>query len=106
MPRKLKEFEPGHGFTKADWDEVSDNPELTDEELAQGRPFREVFPELAKSIDETLKRQRGKQKAPTKELISLRVDRDTLQAYRATGPGWQNRMTKALRAQMPGRAKG
>jgi hypothetical protein len=28
-----------------------DAPEATDEELAQARPFREVFPELAESID-------------------------------------------------------
>ena len=105
MPRRMKEFEPGHGFTKEDWDEVSDNPELADEQLAEGRPFREVFPELAKSIEETVARTRGKQKSPTKELISLRVDRDTLAAYRATGPGWQKRMNDALRAHRPARAK-
>lgn len=105
-PHKMKEFEPGHGFTKEDWDEVSDNPELTDEELAEGRPFREVFPELAKSIEEQLARTRGKQKSPTKELISLRVDRDILAAYRATGPGWQKRMNDALRAYRPATAKG
>jgi hypothetical protein len=38
-----KEFTPGQGYTKEDWDEVSDNPELTDEELAQGKPFAEMF---------------------------------------------------------------
>jgi uncharacterized protein (DUF4415 family) len=95
MPARklLEEFTPGRGYTKEDWDEVSDNPELTDEELAQGRPFAEVFPELAASI----KRARGKQKAPTKELISLRVDRATLAAYRASGPGWQARMNAVLK---------
>ena len=55
--------------------------------------FAEVFPELAASI----KRARGKQKAPTKELISLRVDRDVVAAYRATGAGWQGRMNAALK---------
>jgi len=46
MPaQKLHEgFTPGRGYTKEDWDEVSDNPELTDEELAQGKPFAEMFP--------------------------------------------------------------
>ena len=39
-----EEFTPGRGYTKEDWDEVSDNPELTDEELAQGKPFAEMFP--------------------------------------------------------------
>ncbi len=97
MPRKTREFVPGRGYAKADWDEVSDNPELTDDELAKGRPFAEALPELAESLNRALRR-RGPQKAPTKELISLRLDRDTLQAYRATGPGWQSRINDALRA--------
>ena len=71
-----------------------DTPELTDEQLAEAKPFAEVFPDLAASIVRT----RGKQKAPTKELISLRVDRDVLAAYRATGDGWQARMNAALKA--------
>jgi len=93
MPAKMREFEPGHGFTKEDWDEVSDNPELTDAELSQARPFKEAFPEHAESI----RRTRGKQKAPTKELVSLRLDPATLAAFRATGPGWQSRIDAALR---------
>jgi hypothetical protein len=35
----------------------TDAPEATDEELAQARPFREVFPDLAASIDEELARR-------------------------------------------------
>jgi uncharacterized protein (DUF4415 family) len=50
-----------------------------------------------------LKPTRGPQKAPTKEMISLRVDRDVLAAYRATGPGWQARMNVALKAGLRGR---
>ena len=96
----LKEFTPGRGYTKEDWDEVSDTPELSEEELRQMKPFAEVFPELAAKIEETLKQTRGKQKAPTKEMISLRVDRDVLTAYRATGVGWQSRMNDALRASL------
>jgi len=46
----MKKFDPEHaarhGYTREDWDEV-DNPEWTDEELAQARPFAEVFPALA-----------------------------------------------------------
>jgi uncharacterized protein (DUF4415 family) len=98
MHRKLKEFIPGRGYTKEDWDEVSDNPELTDEQLREMKPFAEVFPEMAAKIEETPKRTRGKQKTATKEMISLRVDRDVLAAYRATGAGWQGRMNDALRA--------
>ena len=35
MAKLLKEFEPGHGFSQEDWDEVSDNPELTDEQIVR-----------------------------------------------------------------------
>ena len=38
-------FREGRGYTQADWDEVEDNPELTEEELKEMRPFREVFPD-------------------------------------------------------------
>ncbi|MCW2286384.1 uncharacterized protein (DUF4415 family) [Rhodoblastus acidophilus] len=93
MPARKREFEPGQGFTREDWDEVSENPELSEAELAQARPFSEAFPALAESIRKT----RGKQKAPTKELVSLRLDRATLAAFRATGPGWQSRIDAALR---------
>lgn len=55
----------------------------------------------AKRIDDlprTLQAKlRGPQKAPTKEQISLRVSRDVLERYRATGIGWQSRMNQALR---------
>jgi uncharacterized protein (DUF4415 family) len=40
---------------------------------------------------------RGPQKAATKEQISLRVSRDVLERFRATGAGWQGRMDDALR---------
>jgi uncharacterized protein (DUF4415 family) len=94
MSRKLmKDFEPDHGFTKKDWDEVSDNPELTAENLKEMRPFAEVFPDLAENV----KRTRGKQKSPTKQLVSLRLDREVLEAFKASGEGWQSRINETLR---------
>jgi hypothetical protein len=53
----MANFLPGRGYSKADWDTVSDSPEATDEELAQAKPFAEVFPELA----EKMRRIRGPQ---------------------------------------------
>ena len=41
--------------------------------------------------------QRGPQKTPTKVQISLRIDRDVLEAYKATGEGYLSRMNSALR---------
>jgi uncharacterized protein (DUF4415 family) len=89
---KLKEFQPGNGYSQEDWDAV-DSPELTDEELASMRPFAEVFPEWAAEI----KRGRGPQKAARKVLTSLRLDSETLAAFRATGPGWQKRIDEILK---------
>lgn len=96
--KRMKEFEPGHGFTKEDWDEVSDNPELTAEELAQARPFAEVFPELAASIRRA---GRPKLEAP-KRQVTLRLDADVLDKFKAGGPGWQTRINEVLRKAVGG----
>ena len=92
-----KKFVAGQGYAREDWDVVSDNPPLTEAELHQARPFSEVFPDLAASI----RRGRGKQKAPTKMLVTLRLDRSTVEAFKATGPGWQTRLDEALRTVAP-----
>lgn len=41
-------------------------------------------------------RRRGPQKAPTKVSTTLRLERETLARWKATGPGWQTRMAEAL----------
>ena len=87
-------FREGRGYTQADWDEVEDNPELTEEELKEMRPFREVFPDLAASIDRKL----GRPKAENpKKAISLRLDAEVIERFKAGGEGWQSRMNEALR---------
>jgi uncharacterized protein (DUF4415 family) len=92
------EYASNPHYTPEDWDEVCDNPELTDEELAQLRPASEVLPpELYAALT---KRTRGPQKAPTKRLVSLRLDRDVVEHFKAQGPGWQTRINGALRAAM------
>jgi uncharacterized protein (DUF4415 family) len=75
----------------------AENPEWSEEDFRRARPALEVLP---KEVVEAILRyrgQRGPQKSPTKELISLRVDRDVAAAYRATGRGWQTRANEALR---------
>lgn len=74
------------------------NPEWTAEEIRRARPLLEVLP---KEVVDAIKRsrgQRGPQREPTKELISLRLDREVLEALRATGLGWQTRANDTLRA--------
>ncbi len=91
--KHLGEFEPDHGFTIEDWEDVSDNPPITPELLAKARPFAEMLPALAASI----RRTRGRQKTPTKQLVSLRIDRDVLDTLKAGGAGWQSRINNILR---------
>jgi len=42
--------------------------------------------------------ERGPQKAPTKERVSLRLSREVLSHFRATGAGWQRRIDETLKA--------
>ena len=76
----------------------AENPEWTEKDFRRARPALEVLPEEFVDAIRRYRGQRGPQKAPTKELISLRVDRDVAAAYRASGPGWQARANDALRA--------
>ncbi|WFR95903.1 BrnA antitoxin family protein [Rhizobium tumorigenes] len=74
--------------------EDPENPEWTEEDFKNARPFAEVFPDLAESI----RRARGRPavEAP-KRQISLRLDPDVIDAFKATGKGWQSRINEALR---------
>lgn len=88
-------FTPGRGYSKKDWDEVSDNPELTEAELGEMKPFAEVLPELAANMKKKLK-GRPKKESP-KQAISIRLDQDIIEKFKATGPGWQTRINDALK---------
>jgi uncharacterized protein (DUF4415 family) len=48
------------------------------------------------------KRHRGKQKAPTKVPVTIRLDADIVDAYKAGGKGWQARMNDDLRRRIRG----
>ena len=66
--------------------------------MRNARPLMEVLPPETAAAVRRYRGQRGPQRSPTKELISLRVDRDVVAAYRATGTGWQTRANEALKA--------
>ena len=74
--------------------EFDDNPEWTEADFARARPASEVHPP---HVVAALIRGKGRPKGSNKESISLRVDRDVLERYRAAGPGWQSRMNDDLR---------
>ncbi|SDD86109.1 Uncharacterized conserved protein, DUF4415 family [Sphingomonas sp. YR710] len=69
-----------------------ENPEWTRDDFARGRLISD-FPELAAAFPKS----RGRQKAPVKVPVSLRLDQDTLERFKAGGPGWQSRINEALR---------
>ena len=71
----------------------SDTREYSSEELARFRPAVEALPH----IGERHRRARGKQKAPRKEQITIRLDADIAAHFRRTGKGWQTRLNDALR---------
>ncbi len=83
----------------------SENPEWTDDMFQHAKPGAAVFSEafLAKAAKQ--RRGRGPQKAPTKQLVSLRLDHDVLEAYRLTGKGWQGRMNQTLAEHAPSRRR-
>ncbi|HSC18383.1 MAG TPA: BrnA antitoxin family protein [Rhizomicrobium sp.] len=82
---------PKH-ISQEDWNAV-DSPPLTAEQWKHARPFKEVMPEFV----EAWRRSRGRPRTPNpKTLVSLRLDSDVLDAFKAEGPGWQTRINKVL----------
>ncbi|PTE20705.1 hypothetical protein C5F48_16165 [Cereibacter changlensis JA139] len=72
----------------------ADAPEATADQLAQAKPFTEAFPALA----EAMRRNVGRPPSDNaKVAVSLRLDQDVIEKFRATGPGWQSRVNRALR---------
>ena len=81
-------------YTDEDMREVLDNPEWTEEDFANARPFTEVFPDLAESI----KRSRGRPALESpRQQISIRLDPEVITKFKATGKGWQSRINEVLK---------
>jgi uncharacterized protein (DUF4415 family) len=72
--------------TESTWVDPDDAPELTDEWFEKA-DFR---------IGDRIIR-RGRPPGSSKDLVSLRLDKDVIDHFRSTGPGWQTRMNDALR---------
>lgn len=77
-----------------------DNPEWTEQDFARARPSSEVLPELfgAEMAAEMLKPKGGRpRKANPKVFTAIRLDADIIEAFKATGSGWQTRINDALK---------
>jgi uncharacterized protein (DUF4415 family) len=71
----------------------NDSPELTDEDFARARPFREVFPDQHQG----LKRLGRPPVARPKVHIGFRLAADVVDAIRSSGRGYNARVQKVLR---------
>jgi uncharacterized protein (DUF4415 family) len=68
-------------------DPADDAPELTEDWFERADHYR----------DGVLIRRGRPLGSGTRELVSLRLDRDALAVFKATGPGWQGRINETLK---------
>ena len=78
----------------------AENPEWTKEMFVRAKRFKDLPPSLQvklSAIQETSRKRRGLQKAPTKQPVTLRLSPDVLAELRGKGRGWQTLVDQALR---------
>jgi uncharacterized protein (DUF4415 family) len=87
-----------------------DNPEWTADDFANARPASEVLPALfgAQNAAELLHpKKTGRPRTATPKIFTgIRLDAEVLEAFRATGRGWQTRMNNALKEWLKEHAAG
>ena len=86
--------------TPIEWVGLDDAPELTDEFFEKATPMigkRVVtFEEFASAAKAAMHRGRPKSATP-KQALTVRYDAEVVEAFKATGRGWQTRMNAALK---------
>jgi len=81
-------------------DEDGEIGDLSEVDPSLFRPAREVLPPALYAGLVAMNREhkgRGKNKAPTKERVTIRLSPDVVGYFRATGTGWQGRVDAALK---------
>jgi len=75
-----------------------ENPAWTKESFTRARTAREVLPKIFGTANAAkMLKPRGRPKSgKARTSISLRVPPETLERWKATGPGWQTRMAEVL----------
>jgi uncharacterized protein (DUF4415 family) len=86
--------------SKTDWVDSDDAPELTDEFLEDAEwkiGGRSVLPKVGiAALGKATLRGRPPLEHP-KLSVTVRYDAEVIQAFKATGKGWQTRMNEALK---------
>ena len=74
-------------FTDENWNDPDDAPKLT-----------QAWADSADAYQGKTLVRRGRPKLEqTKQHVSLRLDPDVIESFKADGPGWQARINEALR---------
>ena len=76
-----------------------DNPEWTEADFARALKGDQIPAHIRQAFGKGKRgRPVGTKKVDAKKSVTLRLDPDVLERWRATCPGWQARMNNALRA--------
>lgn len=73
-----------------------DNPEWAEADFATAKG-PECLPEKMLAAFPQTKARGGRPPGSNKRAVSIRLDEDVLEKFRATGPGWQSRINEALK---------
>ena len=73
-----------------------DNPEWTEADFAAAKGPEALPPRLLAAFPNMTPRG-GRPPGSDKQLVSIRLDKDVVEKFKATGPGWQTRINAALR---------
>ncbi len=70
-----------------------DNPEWTEADFAAAKRGNDIPAHIRSAFP----KNRGRPVGSNKQLVSLRIDKDVIARFRASGPGWQSRINEVLR---------
>ncbi len=70
-----------------------DSPEWTTDDFTCAARGSDIPANILVAFPKT----RGRPAGSNKQLVSLRIDRDVIERFRESGPGWQSRINEALR---------
>ena len=73
-----------------------ENPEWTEADFAAAQGPEALPAGLLAAFPQT-KNRGGRPAGSNKEAVSIRLDKEVLEKFRATGPGWQSRINEALK---------